>query len=168
MKEGMAGEEYISGLQRGEIKMTEQSFLIRQISVFLDNKIGSLSKMSRYLADSGINLRALSVSETRDFGTARLIVSDPEKCIQALKETDYQFSDTDVLVIEVADKPGGMTDVLEIIAGEHLNVEYIYSMVRAKADMAAVVLRVSDAVKTCAVLRAKGVKLLTLEEATSQ
>ncbi len=148
--------------------MTEQPFLIRQISVFLDNKIGSLSKMSRHLADRGINLRALSVSETRDFGAARLIVPDPDKCIQALKEADYHFSDADVLIIEVADKPGGMADVLEIIAAEHLNVEYIYSMVRAKAGRAAVVLRSSDAVKTCAALKAKGMKLLTLEEATSQ
>jgi hypothetical protein len=168
MRAGKANEQFIFILQRGEIKMSEQSFLIRQISVFLDNKIGSLAKMSKHLADRGINLRALSVSETRDFGAARLIVPDPDKCIQALKEAGYHFSETDVLVIEVADSPGGMAAVLEIIAAEHLNVEYIYSMVRAKAGQAAVVLRASDAVKTCAALRAKGVKLLTLEDATSQ
>ena len=147
--------------------MTEQSFLIRQVSVFLDNKTGSLAKMSRHLADKGINLRALSVSEARDFGTVRLIVPDPDKCIHVLKEADYHFSETDVLAIEVADRPGGMADVLEIIAGEHLNVEYIYSMIETRAGLAAVVLRTGDPIKTSAALRAKGVKLLATEDITT-
>jgi hypothetical protein len=146
--------------------MVEQAFVIRQISVFLDNKPGSLAKMARALADKGINLRALSLTETRDFGTARIVVLEPDKCIEALTG-EYHFIETDVLAIEVADKPGGMADVLEIIDGEHLNVEYIYSMVRTKAGLAVVVLRVNDPAKACAALKAKGVKLLTLKDIAS-
>jgi hypothetical protein len=147
--------------------MGEQAFVIRQISVFLDNRPGSLAKMARNLADKGINLRALSLAETRDFGTARLVVLDPDKCMQALKEAEYHFIETDVIAIEVADKPGGMADVLEIIDGEHLNVEYIYSMVRTKAGLAVVVLRVNDPAKACSALKAKHVKLLTLKDIAS-
>jgi len=146
--------------------MVEKAFVIRQISVFLDNKPGSLAKMARILADKGINLRALSLTETRDFGTARIVVLDPDDCMAALKG-EYHFIETDVLAIEVADKPGGMADVLEIIDGEHLNVEYIYSMVRTKAGLAVVVLRVNDPAKACAALKAKGVKLLTLKDIAS-
>lgn len=147
--------------------MVEQAFVIRQISVFLDNRPGSLAKMARSLADKDINLRALSLAETRDFGTARLIVLDPDKCMQVLKEAEYHFIETNVIAIEVTDKPGGMADVLEIIDGEHLNVEYIYSMVRTKAGLAVVVLRVNDPDKAHIALQARGVKLLTLEDIAS-
>jgi hypothetical protein len=144
--------------------MVEQSFVVRQISVFLENRPGSLAQMARQLADKGINLRALSLAETRDFGTARLVVIDPDKCMQALKEAEYHFIETDVLAIEVADKPGGMADVLEIITREQLDVEYIYSMVSTKEGFAVVILRVNDPDKACAALNARGIKLLTLKD----
>jgi hypothetical protein len=126
-----------------------------------------LARMARNLANKGINLRALSLAETRDFGTARLVVLDPDKCIQSLKEARYHFIETDVLAIEVADKPGGMADVLEIIDGEHLNVEYIYSMVRTQEGFAVVILRVNDPAKAVAALKAKAVMLLTLKDIAS-
>ena len=144
--------------------MAEQPFAIRQISVFLDNKPGSLAKMARHLADKGINLRALSLAETRDFGTVRLVVLDPDKCMRALREMDYHFIETDVLAIEVDDRPGGMADALEILTREQLNVEYIYSMVSTKAGFAVVILRVSDPERACAALQAKEVKLLTIKD----
>lgn len=144
--------------------MTEQIYLIRQISVFLDNRPGALAKMARMLADNGINLRALSLAETRDFGTVRIIVLDPDKCAQALQKADYHYIETDVLAIEVADRPGGMADVLEIINAEHMNVEYIYSMVRTRADLAIVVLRVNEPFKAVHALEHSGVKMLTLKD----
>lgn len=147
--------------------MVEKSFVVRQISVFLDNRPGSLAEMARHLANRGINLRALSLAETRDFGTARLVVVDPDVCERALKEAEYHFIQTDVLAIEVGDKPGGMADVLEIIAQEHLNVEYVYAMVEKKEGFAVVILRVDDPLKACMALRAKGVRLLTTEDIAS-
>ena len=147
--------------------MVEKSFVVRQISVFLNNSPGSLADMARHLANRGINLRALSLAETRDFGTARLIVVDPDACKQALKGAEYHFIETDVLAIEVADKPGGMADVLEIIAQEYLNVEYVYATVEKKEGFAVVILRVDDPLKACMALRAKGVRLLTEEDIAS-
>lgn len=147
--------------------MEEQHFIVRQISVFLDNKPGSLARMARKLADKHINLRALSLAETRDFGTARMVVRDPDKCIKALSDADYHFIETDVLAIAVADLPGGMAEVLEIIEGELLNVEYIYSMVTTLEGSAVVIVRVNDPFKAGAALKAKGVKLLAPEDISS-
>jgi hypothetical protein len=123
--------------------------------------------MARKLADKDINLRALSLAETRDFGTVRLIVLEPDKCMHVLKEADYHFIETDVLAIEVSDKPGGMADVLEVIDTDNLNVEYIYSMVRTRADRAVVILRVNEPFKAASTLINQGVKLLTLEDIAS-
>ena len=147
--------------------MVEHSYVIKQISVFLDNKTGSLARMARNLANKGINLRALSLVEARDFGTVRMVVLDPDTCMQALKEAEYHFVETDVLAIEVADKPGGLAYVLEIIGGEHLDIEYIYSMIRTKEGFAVVILRVNDWAKAAAALNAKGVKLLTMKDIAS-
>jgi hypothetical protein len=165
MKQGRADNH--AAVRRSMLNMVEQAFVIKQISVFLDNKPGSLARMARNLADRGINLKGLSLAETRDFGTVRLVVLDPDACIRALREGEYHYIETDVLAVEVADKPGGMADVLEIIDVEHLNVEYIYSMVSTRAGIAIVVLRVNDPAKACAALKAKGVKLLTLKDIAS-
>ena len=147
--------------------MVEKSFIVRQISVFLDNKPGSLAEIARHLANRGINLRALSLVEIGDFGIARLVVADPDSCGKALNEAQCHFIESKVLAVEVADKPGGMADVLEIIAQEHLNVEYIYAMVEKKEGFAVVIFRVNDPLKACMALHTKGVKLLTEEDIAS-
>ncbi|MBN2516250.1 MAG: ACT domain-containing protein [Deltaproteobacteria bacterium] len=140
--------------------MKDKEFIVRQISVFLDNRPGSLAEMARYLAKKDINLRALSLAETRDFGTARLIVADTAHCVRALREGGYNFMETDVLAVEVADRPGGMADVLEIIADEQINVEYVYATVGRIKESAVIILRVEDPGKAGIILRSKGIKLL--------
>jgi hypothetical protein len=147
--------------------MVERDFVIRQISVFLDNRPGSLAALTRYLADRQINLRAFSLAESRDFGAARLIVADTDACADALHEGGYHFSEVDVLAIEVPDRPGGMAHVLEIIAGEHINVEYAYAMIEKRECSAVVVLRVEDPTRSCAVLRSQDVPLLSVEDIAS-
>ena len=147
--------------------MVEKSFIVRQISIFLENKPGSLAEITRHLANRGINLRALSLVELDDFGIARLIVPDPDSCGEALNEGQYHFIETKVIAVEVADRPGGMANVLEIIAQEHLNVEYIYAMVEKKEGFAVVIFRVNDPLKACMALHTKGVKLLTEEDIAS-
>ena len=147
--------------------MAEKSFTIRQISVFIENRPGSLAEVARHLANKDINLRALSLAETRDFGAARLIVADLKKCEKALKETGYHYTTTDVLAIEIADQPGGMANILEIIAREHLNVEYVYAMVEKKEGFAVIILRVNDPAKASMALQSKGIKLLTEEDIAS-
>ncbi|MBN1689492.1 MAG: amino acid-binding protein [Dehalococcoidia bacterium] len=146
--------------------MSGEPFLIRQVVVFLDKGPGNLAKLTRHLSAKGINLRALSVSEKGDFGTARIVVPDPDKCIEVLQEAGYHHRENDVLAIEVADRPGGMADALDIIAGENLNVEYIYCMIDARRGLAGLILRTSDLAKTIAILTAKGIKLLTPDDIT--
>jgi hypothetical protein len=139
----------------------QKEFMISQLSVFLDNRPGSLAKVARYLADNDINLRALSLAETRDFGTARLIVADPPSCAAALEVGGYHFIESDVIAVAVADHPGGMADFLDLIAAENMDVEYIYASVIKFHKMAVIIVRVKDPVKVAVILRSQGVKLLS-------
>lgn len=147
--------------------MLKSNFIIRQISVFLDNRPGSLAEMARFLSDRQINLRALSLAETRDFGTARLIVADTDQCADALRNGGYHFIETDVIAVAVFDRPGGMADVLEIIAGEQINVEYVYATVMKLDDRAIIILRVENPSRAAMILQAKGARLLTEQEVVS-
>ena len=144
--------------------MKDKNYIIRQISVFIDNRPATLAEMTRALADRNINLRALSLAETRDFGTTRIIVADVDACIEVLKGTGYHFIETDVLAVEVADRPGGMADVLECIAIEHISVEYAYAMIEKREGSAVIILRVDNIGKAIMVLRKKNIRLLTGED----
>jgi hypothetical protein len=146
--------------------MSYKNYMIRQISVFIDNRPASLSKMARQLADNSINLRALSLAETRDFGTTRIIVADVDTCARVLKDAAYHFIETDVLAVEVADRPGGMAEVLECIAKEHISVEYVYAMIEKREGMAVIILRVDNPGKAVMALRKSSIRLLTQEDIT--
>jgi len=144
--------------------MKDKNYTIRQISVFIDNRPASLSEMTRSLAEENINLRALSLAETRDFGTTRIIVADVDTCSEVLKEAGYHFIETDVLAVEVADRPGGMADVLECIAIEHISVEYAYAMIEKREGSAVIILRVDNIEKAIMALRKRNIRLLTRED----
>jgi hypothetical protein len=139
----------------------DTTFVIRQISVFLENRPGSLAEVTRYLADQSINLRAMSIAESRDFGTIRIIASDQDACAEALRKQGYQYNEVDVLAAEMPDRPGGMAEVAEIIAQENINIEYGCAMVEKKEDSAVIVLRVDDPYRASIVLRGKGIRLLS-------
>jgi hypothetical protein len=142
----------------------ETDFVIRQISVFLENRPGSLAEVTRCLAEERINLRALSIAESRDFGTIRIIATDQDACAEALSKRGYQYNEVDVLAAEIADRPGGMAEVAEMIARENINIEYGYAMVEKKENSAVIVLRVDDPYRASIVLREKGVRLLSEKE----
>lgn len=144
--------------------MKDKDCIIRQISVFIDNRPASLAEMARTLADRNINLRALSLAETRDFGTTRIIVADVDSCIEVLNKAGYHFIETEVLALEVADRPGGMADVLECIAMEHISVEYAYAMVEKREGSAVIILRVDNIGKAIMALRKRNIRLLTRED----
>ena len=144
--------------------MKDKNYIIRQISVFIDNRPATLAEMTRALADRNINLRALSLAETRDFGTTRIIVADVDACVEVLKEAGYHFIETDVLAVEVADRPGGMADVLECIASEQISVEYAYAMIEKREGSAVIILRVDNPGKAIMALRKKNIRLLTRED----
>ncbi|MCU0575993.1 MAG: amino acid-binding protein [Desulfobacterota bacterium] len=144
--------------------MKDKNHIIRQISVFIDNRPASLAEMTRSLADRNINLRALSLAETRDFGTTRIIVADVDTCSGVLRDAGYHFIETEVLAVEVADRPGGMADVLECIANEHISVEYAYAMIEKRDGSAVIILRVDNIGKAIMALRKRNIRLLTRED----
>lgn len=114
---------------------------VEQISVFLENKPGSLEKATKVLKDNKINIRTLSVAETADFGILRLIVNDVEKANQVLKDSGFRVSKTPVVAVEVPDKPGGLHSIMEVISKEDINVEYLYAFVEKSGENAVIIFR---------------------------
>lgn len=115
---------------------------VEQISVFLENKSGRLAEVARALSEAGVNIRALSVADTSDFGILRLIVNNNEKAVSALKRHGFTASKTEVLAVEVPDVPGGLSKILGLLEGENINVEYVYAFVERRSDNALIILRV--------------------------
>lgn len=127
--------------------------LVKQISVFLENKSGRLADVTRTLADNNINICALSIADTTDFGILRLIVNKPEEAEKALSSHEFTVSCTSVIAIGVEDKPGGLAKVLEILRDNSISVEYMYAFVGKAGNEAIVILRVEnpdEAIKTLA------------------
>ncbi|MGA1841092.1 MAG: ACT domain-containing protein [bacterium] len=117
---------------------------VQQISIFLENKSGRLSEVTRILGNNGINIRALSLADTTDFGILRLIVNDADKANRVLKENGFTVGKTDVIAVEVKDKPGGLAKILEILNRENINVEYMYAFVERSRDNAVIIFRFDD------------------------
>ncbi|PKL13715.1 MAG: amino acid-binding protein [Spirochaetae bacterium HGW-Spirochaetae-6] len=133
---------------------------ITQISVFLENKKGRLKEITKILSDNGINIRALSIAETKDFGVIRLIVNKAEEAYTALKAMDFVVRKTDVLAVEVSDKPGGLYAVLEFLETSGLNIEYMYAFVEKATDKALLVMRFDDVDKAEVLLRDNSISMV--------
>lgn len=117
---------------------------IHQISVFLENRAGQLAEITRMLAEADVNLRAISIAETSDYGLARMIVDDAQKASAILLEHGDILSMTPVWAVEVPDRPSGLADLLTVLAQNHVDVEYMYSLFANKEGHAYMVLRISD------------------------
>ena len=138
---------------------------VQQISVFLENKPGTLKKMTGVLAANGIDMRATSLAETKDFGIARLIVDDAISAVSTLKENDFVASLTPVLAIEIPDEAGGLDKLLDKFTDESVNIEYMYAFPGGRnTDRAVMIFRVADTKAAEARLTGAGVKVLTQEE----
>ena len=132
---------------------------VKQISVFLENKPGSLYAMTNVLARNNIDMRALSLAETSDFGIARIIVDDVYKTTTVLKDAGFVNSITPVVGVEIPDVPGGLNKVLQALTDAQINVEYMYAFLHGKkADAAYMVFRVSDPVRAGAALAKRGIQ----------
>ena len=134
---------------------------VRQISVFMDNKPGQLSGVMEIIKESGINVRALSLADTKDFGILRIIVHDTEKAVDALKDAGYAVTVNGIVAITIPDSPGQLSRVLEILGKDNVNLEYLYAFTGASDRAVSFVLRVNDNDAAAASLTKGGIIQLT-------
>jgi hypothetical protein len=134
---------------------------ILQISVFLENKIGRAADVMDIIAKEKIDVKALTLSDSTDFGVLRLIVDDPDKCFNVLKDNDFVVQETEVLGIEIEDKPGGLSLVLNILEENKINVEYMYATVERKKGNAIVVFKIDNREKAIEILLKNGIAVAT-------
>lgn len=138
---------------------------IKQISVFLENRPGTLKDMTDALAQDHIDMRALSMAETNDFGIVRVIVDDVYKTTTVLKDAGFVLSVTPVLGVAIPDEPGGLTTVLSTLSAAGINVEYMYAFLGGKsAEHAYMIFRVTDPSSASALLRSHGIQIVDQEE----
>ena len=137
---------------------------IKQLSVFLENKSGRLAAVTRLLAEKDINIRALSIADTSDFGILRLIVDQPDKAYGGLKEAGFTVSLTEVLGIEMPDRPGGLNNILEIMGKAGINIEYLYAFIGRAGNGAMVIFRVEEPDKAVDIMKARGITVLDEEK----
>lgn len=138
--------------------------MIDQISVFLENEVGRLSAFSGTLEENKVNLKAICIADTADFGILRCIVDDPQAAVEALKNKGFTASITKVLGISVGDGPGGLHHVLDFLTKEAINVDYIYSLVRSADGQADLIFKVDDPENAAKILEANGIKVLTAKD----
>ncbi len=138
---------------------------IKQISVFLENKPGTLKKLTSVMAKNKIDMRATSLAETKDFGIARIIVDDALEAVNTLKENDFVASLTSVLAVEIPDEAGGLDKLLEVFADAEVNIEYMYAFPgKGNSNQAYMIFRVADTQAAEAKLTGKGLKLLSQDD----
>ena len=137
---------------------------MKQLSVFLENRPGKLYELTKLLADNGIDMRALSIAETTDFGIARLIVSDVYRTAQVLREGQFIAQFSDVLAFAVPDEPGGLHNLLSEFNAAQVNIEYMYAFLGGEKGQAYMIFRVTDTEAAEKALTERGLKSLTLAE----
>ena len=137
---------------------------IKQLSVFLENRPGKLFELTKLLAERNIDMRALSIAETTDFGIARIIVDDADKAAQVLQEGQFIAQFSDVLAFAVPDEPGGLHNLLSEFNAAQVNIEYMYAFLGGEPGRAYMIFRVSDTAASEAALTTRGLRSLSLDE----
>ena len=131
-----------------------------QISVFLENKAGRLAEVTGILSEANVNIRALALADTSDFGVLRLIVDDNIKALEALKNRGFTVGRTDVLAVEVEDRPGGLHRLLDMLHKAEINVEYMYAFVQHSGENAVMIFRIDNINEAIRVLEEHNVKVI--------
>lgn len=137
---------------------------VKQLSVFVENKPGRLSSVTRLLGENGIDIRAMSIADTRDFGILRLIVNDPDKAFALLREHDYSVTVTSVIAIGIKDEPGSLAGAMETLYANNISVEYMYAFISKTDNTAYIIFRVENNENAIACLKDKGYGILTSED----
>ena len=139
---------------------------VKQISVFLENRPGSLSHLTKVLGDNGIDMRAFSLAEASDFGIARIIVDDVFATTTILRDAGFVHSISPVLAVALSDTPGGLHQALQALESAQVNIEYMYAFLGGKANSAYMIFRVTDEKAASAALKTASVRLVDQEELT--
>ena len=126
---------------------------IKQISIFLENTAGRIADVTKVLKDNSINLRAIMIADTADFGILRIITDDSEKALSVLKEAKFTTKTTDVLAISISDKVGALHDVMALFQNNGINIEYLYASLEKTGDTAIIIFKVEDPQKGLEVLK---------------
>lgn len=134
---------------------------LKQLTVFVENKQGALVKITETLAKNDINIRALSIADTEEFGILRLIVTDNEKALNALTNEGYLIKTTDVVGVKIGDEPGKLSKALSVLDENHINMEYLYAFMSRTEKHAYVVLRVADNLHAEQALEEAGFHMIT-------
>jgi len=137
---------------------------VKQISIFLENKSGRLAEVTSILGDSNIDISALSIADTTDFGILRLIVNKPDEAEEVLRSNGFTMSVTNVIAIGVKDEPGGLAGALKALEGRNIEIEYMYAFVSKKEDEAMVILKTGSPEKAVEALQAHGISVLSPEQ----
>ena len=132
---------------------------IKQISVFLENTTGRLGEVTKTIAAAGVNLRAISVADTADFGILRLIVDNNDNTIEALNAAGFTTRQTDVVAVEIEDRPGSLAKLMELFQQSQVNIEYLYASLEGQAGKAIVIFKLEDHEKGKKILNDNGLKL---------
>jgi len=137
---------------------------VKQISIFLENRPESLMELTEVLAKHSINMRALCLADTNDFGIARIIVDNPENVATVLKDEGYIVKATNVIALEIPDETGSLNKILRILGENGRNVEYMYGFTGRKTNNAFMILRSTDVPKTETVLEQYRIRMINQEE----
>lgn len=137
---------------------------VTQISVFLENRAGQLSNITRVLSENGVDLRAINIAETQDYGVLRIIPADAQKASSVLLENGFIMAMTPVIAVAVPDRLGGLNSLLEALAEENIGIEYMYSVFSMNSGEALMVLQVGEAEKVSEILSTKGFRTVAIED----
>ncbi len=130
--------------------------IIKQISIFMENAAGRLAGVTDLLAEAQINLRAISIADTTEFGILRMVADQPERAVKLLKEAGFAARETDVIGVEVPDEPGALAHIMRLFRDEGVSIEYLYASLEHKAERAVIVLKVDDIATGLAMLEKHG------------
>ena len=138
--------------------------IVEQVSIFLENKAGRLMEVTNALAEAEINIKALSLADTSDFGILRLIVDNNEKAKNVLRERGFTVGRTSVVAVEVSDTPGGLHYILTVLGESNINVEYMYAFVQPKTGVATLIFRFDRTEAALEVLHKKDIPVLSASQ----
>jgi len=137
---------------------------VKQISIFIENKSGRLAEVARALGEKSVNILALSLADTSDFGILRLLVDKTDVALETLKSSGFTVNKTDVVAVEVSDQPGGLCEILQTLDEAQINVEYMYAFVERNAGNAVIIFRFDEIDNAIETLQGKGVNILSGEQ----